>query len=214
MAIVVFAFVIYLVPGMFGAPLKLIGAFPPPDFYTEGWKLGSEKGSETGSLDNTQRAEELAAGIDREHCPLGLPCFHDYETGLAYAKKVNKPVMIDFTGWACVNCRKMENNVWSDPEVYRRLENDYVLISLYVDDKAKLPEGEIYYSEVLKKKVNTVGRKWTEMEVSRYNRNSQPYYVLLDHNEKELTEGKAYDPSIENFIAFLDAGTEAFAQKQ
>lgn len=214
MAMVVFAFVIYLIPGMFGAPLKLIGAFPPPDFYTEGWKLGSEKGSETGSLDNTQRAEELAAGIDREHCPLGLPCFHDYESGLAYAKKVNKPVMIDFTGWACVNCRKMENNVWSDPEVYQRLENDFVLISLYVDDKEKLPEGDIYYSEVLKKKINTIGRKWTEMEVARYNRNSQPYYVLLDHNEKELTEGKAYDPSIENFIAFLDAGKEAFTQKK
>lgn len=214
MAMLVFAFVIYMIPGMFGAPLKLIGAFPPPDFYNEGWKLGSAEKGDVG-INASQQSEELAAGIDREHCPLGLPCFHDYDQGMAYAKKVNKPVIIDFTGWACVNCRKMENNVWSDPEVYRRLEQDYVLISLYVDDKEKLPENEVYFSEVLGKKVNTVGRKWTEMEVKRYNRNSQPFYVLLDHEEKMLTpEGKAYDPSIPGFIAFLDQGKKAFEQKK
>jgi thiol:disulfide interchange protein DsbD len=125
-AIITFSFVVYLIPGMWGAPLKMISGFPPPTFYTEGWSLGTSEG---------HYSKEQIEGTDPEHCPHGLNCFHDYYLALEYAKKVNKPLMVDFTGWSCVNCRKMEDQVWVDPRVLQRLREDYVLVSLYVDDK-------------------------------------------------------------------------------
>jgi thiol:disulfide interchange protein len=121
-AIITLSFTVYLIPGLWGAPLRAISGFPPPDFYKE-WTLKGETGSASHS----------------ETCPHNLNCFHDYEEGMAYAQQVGKPVMIDFTGWSCVNCRKMEDNVWSQPAVLKIISEDYVLISLYVDDKTPLP---------------------------------------------------------------------------
>ncbi|MCC6253190.1 MAG: thioredoxin family protein [Bacteroidia bacterium] len=206
-AIIVFAFVVYLIPGMFGAPLRIISGFPPPSFYNEGWTLGA-----SGPVNTVAGNSEIPEGTDPEHCPHNLNCFHDYQTGLAYARKVNKPLMLDFTGWSCVNCRKMEDNVWVDPRVLERLRNDFVLVSLYVDDKALLPEAERYVSKTTGNKVKTVGNKWSDMQTERFGTNSQPYYVLLDNNEKMLNKPSGYDPDIEKFIHFLDEGKNAFAK--
>jgi thiol:disulfide interchange protein DsbD len=136
------------------------------------------------------------------------------EEGMAYAKKVGKPVMIDFTGHSCVNCRKMEATVWADPEVMRRLRDEYVLISLYVDDKTPLPEDEQYVSEFSGKKIKSVGNLWSDYQASTFNINSQPYYVLMDHDQTLLVPPSAYDTDIARYIEFLDSGKEVFEQKR
>ncbi len=204
------SFTIYLLPGMWGAPLHLISGFPPPQFYSE-----SPSGL-SGAHAPTAESQTgvLADGANPEHCPHALNCFHDFEQGLAYAIKVNKPIMLDFTGWGCVNCRKMEEQVWSDPRVLRRLQNDVVLISLYVDERVKLPENEQRYSEILKTKIKTIGNKWSEFQAIHYQNNSQPYYVIIDHNSmKPLIPPTAYNPDIEYYINWLDAGIKAFQNK-
>ena len=202
LAVLVFSFIVYLVPGMFGAPLKLISGFPPPSFYSEGWSAGAAKVSSSNA--NTETGTH-------KNCPHGLNCFHDYKEAMDYAKKVNKPLMVDFTGWSCVNCRKMEEQVWSDPQVLNRIANDYVLVSLYVDDKEELPVTEQHVSAHTGKKIKTVGNKWSDFEIERYGRNSQPFYVLLDHSERVLTTPRAYDTNIKAYIEFLDQGKKAFS---
>lgn len=179
-AILSFTFTIYLVPGMWGAPLKIISGFPPPDFYKE-WNTNSHG------------------------CPHNLNCFHDYEEGMAYAKAEGKPVMVDFTGWSCVNCRKMEDNVWSDPKILKKLSEKYVLISLYVDDKEAL-EGGTVKSPYSNKNISTTGGKWSDMQTQWYGSNSQPYYVLLDHNERILAAPRGYTPDKNEYGKFLDEG--------
>lgn len=183
-AIVVLSFTLYLIPGLWGSPLKLISGFPPPDFYKE-WNQGKSDGG---------------------HCPHDLSCFHDYDEGMAYAKNQGKPVMIDFTGWSCVNCRKMEDNVWSDPEILSRLRDKYVLISLYVDDKTPLPEKDQIISTTTGKKIKTQGNKWSDMQTAVYKTNSQPYYILLDNNAKKLAQPRGYTPDIETYKKYLDEG--------
>ena len=205
-AMIVFSFVIYLIPGIFGAPLKIISGFPPPSFYSEGWQAGGGNASKNEN-------KEVAKGIIREHCPHGLSCFHDYDLALAHAKKVGKPLMVDYTGWSCVNCRKMEDQVWSDPAVLERLENKYVLVSLYVDDKEPLPDDQQYVSPTTGKKIKTVGNKWSDMQIKRYKTNSQPYYVLLDHTENILSAPTAYNSNIPEYIAFLDGGLTEFSKR-
>ena len=189
-AIVAFAFTFYLIPGLWGAPLRLISGFPPPEFYKE-WNQGST-------------ASEHGQG--GESCPHNLNCYHDYEAGMAYAKSVGKPVMIDFTGWSCVNCRKMEDNVWSQPKVLKHLSDDYVVISLYVDDKTELPANEQYVSKFSGKKIRTTGNKWSDMEAAVLNKNVQPYYVLLDNEGKMLAEPRSYTPNVEEYTKFLEEG--------
>jgi thiol:disulfide interchange protein DsbD len=202
-AIVFGSFTLYLLPGLWGAPLHLISGFPPPQFYSE-MPQGFSSGGSTISAD-------IPEGADPEHCPHSLNCFHDFEEGLAYAKEVNKPVMLDFTGWGCVNCRKMEEQVWSDPRVLKRLREEVVLVSLYVDERIKLPEDEQYYSEVLQSKVKTIGNKWSEFQAMHYETNSQPYYVIIGHESLEpLLPPTAYDPDIEFFINWLDKGVELY----
>ena len=136
----------------------------------------------------------------------------DYQNGLAYAKESGKPIMLDFTGWACVNCRKMEEQVWSDPAVLKRLREDYVLISLYVDEKLELPKDEQIEVEIggKTKKLRTVGNKWSYMQAQRFGTNSQPYYVVLNHKEEQLGPHAAYDPDIQKFVNWLDAGQASF----
>lgn len=206
-SIVTFAFVVYLIPGMWGAPLKIISGFPPPTFYNEGWSLstGGEMAAKEG---------KTVKGVDSEHCPHNLNCFHDYNLAFNYAKEIGKPLLVDFTGWSCVNCRKMEDKVWVDPEVLKRLRQDYVLVSLYVDDKKELPENEKGVSKTTGNKIKTIGNKWSDLQTERYQTNTQPFYVLLDNNEELLNKPKGYDPSIENFIKFLDEGLKEYSTRK
>lgn len=207
LAALTLSFVVYLIPGMWGAPLKLISGFPPPMFYSE------NPGGFGGNKAVTSNAgiAEIPDGADPEHCPHNLPCFHDYETGLAYAQKVDKPILLDFTGWGCVNCRKMEEQVWSDPRVLEILRKDVVLISLYVDERKVLPEDEQYTSEVTGKKIKTIGNKWSEFQVKHFKTNSQPQYVLVGHeNLQPLIPPTAYDPDIPKYMNWLERGIEEF----
>jgi thiol:disulfide interchange protein DsbD len=211
MAIITFTFVMYLVPGMFGAPLKALSGYLPPQESLD-FDLSKSKG---GSNQHANNSDELGEIRFKElfHLPHELNGFFDYKQALAYAKKVNKPIFIDFTGHGCVNCREMEANVWSDPQVLKRLNEDYVVLALYVDDKTELPQAEWYTSARDNKEKKTIGKQNADLQITKYNANAQPYYVLIDANEKTLVEPKAYDLSVPNFIAFLDAGKAAFQKK-
>jgi thiol:disulfide interchange protein len=201
-------FTIYLIPGLWGAPLKLISGFPPPMFYSES---PNGFGGGGGNVAHASSSDVIPDGADPSHCPHSLNCFHDYEQGMAYAKEVNKPVLLDFTGWACVNCRKMEESVWSDPRVLDILRGDVVLISLYVDEKTKLPKEEQYESKTTGKKIKTVGNKWADFQIKHFQSNSQPQYVIINHEEiKPLNGTAAYDPDIDLYIKWLETGVKAF----
>jgi len=205
LGLIVMAFTIYMIPGLWGAPLKLISGFPPPMHYSESsYGVGYTKLSESGSTSERSIPEGAHLG------PHDIISFLDYEEGMAYAKKVNKPVMIDFTGHACVNCRKMEERVWSDPRVLQVLKQEIVLISLFVDDKRKLPEEDQYTSTINGKKVTTIGKKWSEFQIVKYKANAQPYYVLLDHDGQNLNEYSAYNPDVEEYLAWLKEGIGNF----
>ena len=199
----VMVFTIYMVPGLWGAPLKLISGFPPPMHYSE-----SPYGVGFTKLGSGASHKEIPEGAHLG--PHDIISFNDYDKGIAYAKKIGLPVMLDFTGHACVNCRKMEERVWSDPKVLQVLNNKIVLISLYVDDKRKLPKDEQYTSEITGKKVTTIGKKWSEFQIKKYKANAQPYYVLLDHNGNNLNEHTAYNPDIEEYLAWLNEGVGNF----
>lgn len=201
LGLLVLAFTIYMIPGLFGAPLKLISAFPPPQTYSES-PMGFFGNNTVSSKDDLPDGAETG--------PHGLTVFTDYENGLAYAKKVNKPIMLDFTGYACVNCRRMENNVWSDEKVLTVLKNDVVLISLYVDDKRELPKSEQTVSKETGNEITTIGDKWTEFIITRYKTNTQPFYVLIDLNEEKLNAPISYTPNIDYYLAWLKDGLSKF----
>ena len=201
LGLIVTAFTLYLIPGLWGAPLKIISGFPPPLTYSESpYGVGSSKGQglETVIPDGAKLG------------PHDILAFTDYEKGLAYAKSVGKPVLVDFTGYACVNCRKMEDYVWSDERVLSILKNEIVLISLYVDDKRPLPESEQYVSKETGKKVKSVGNKWSDFQITRYKSNTQPLYVLIDHSEQMLIESVSYTPDIEEYRDWLQSGINVF----
>ncbi|MEC4117393.1 cytochrome c biogenesis protein CcdA [Myroides phaeus] len=202
MALLVTTFTIYLVPGLWGAPLKIISGFPPPMTYSESpYGVGGKGGSAGGD----------AVGVLPDGAKLGahdIVAFTDYEKGVAYAQSVNKPILLDFTGFACVNCRKMEDYVWSDPSVLSMLKNEVVLISLYVDDKKELPENEQYISETTGKKIKTIGNKWSDFQMKNYHANAQPYYIILDSKENRLTEAVGYTPDVNDYKAWLESGVQ------
>ena len=200
LGLVTLTFTIYLIPGLWGAPLKLISGFPPPMQYSESpYGVGFTKLGHAG----TSHAE-LPEGAHLG--PHDIIAFHDYETGIAYAKQVNKPVLLDFTGHACVNCRKMEERVWSEPEVFNLINNDYVLISLYVDDKRELPKEEQYISETTGKSIETIGNKWSDFQTVHYKANAQPYYVLLGKEENQLNAPIGYTSNVEVYASWLKEG--------
>ncbi len=203
--LVVLSFTIYLIPGLWGAPLKLISGFPPPMTYSESpYGVG---GAKTGSAVST------AALPDGAHKgPHDIMAFTDYEKGLAYAKSVNKPILLDFTGFACVNCRKMEDYVWSDPKILSILNNEVVLISLYVDDKRELPKSEQYVSKETGKTIKSIGNKWSDFQITRYKANAQPYYLILDTNEKSLNKAVGYMPDVTEYEQWLRSGIEKFGK--
>lgn len=208
--LVFLCFGFYMIPGVFGAPVKIIAGFPPPAHYAE-MEGGAFSGGGGGHAITGVAKDNSVDVVWGEHCPLGMNCFNDIEEGLEYAKHVNKPILLDFTGWGCVNCRKMEDEVWVDPSVMQRLQENFVLVSLYVDEFANLPEDEQYVSEFSGKKVTRVGQKWSDFQASTYGTNSQPYYVIIDHESYEPLNGSAaYDRDIEKFRNWLDEGQAAF----
>ncbi len=227
LSIVVFAFVIYLVPGMWGAPLKALAGYLPPqtsiDFDTErivreNVEMGFEMyGSQTVAANNNTIETEVCENpkyADHLHLPHGIKGYYDYEQALACARAQNKPLFIDFTGHGCVNCREMESVVWKDPKVLKRLRKDFVVVALYVDNKViKLPESEWKKSEYNGKMIKTLGKLNSDMQITRFNTNAQPYYCLLDNNEELLVDPKAYDLNIESFVEFLDKGLEEFKKR-
>jgi thiol:disulfide interchange protein len=204
MGLVVLTFTVYLIPGLWGAPLKLISGFPPPMHYSESpYGVGFTKTGGSSSVDF-----EIPDGA--KLLPNGIVAFDNYFTGIEYAKNVKKPVLIDFTGHACVNCRKMEDNVWVNPKVLKMLQKDVVLISLYVDDKRKLPEEEQYTSETTGKRIRSIGNKWSDFQISRYKANAQPYYVLIDLDENNLIDPVGYTPNVEEYTKWLKSGIESY----
>ena len=206
LGLVVLAFTIYLIPGIWGAPLKLISGFPPPLNYSEApYGVGYTKLNNGGGLSSEGK---LPNGS--ELGPLDIIAFNDYEIGLAYAKKVGKPVLIDFTGYACVNCRKMEERVWANPHVLGILNRDIVLISLYVDDKRMLPKNEQYTSETTGKRIKSIGNKWSDFQIKNYQANAQPYYVLMSLGEENLNPPIGYTPDIEEYKEWLVEGIGNF----
>lgn len=209
LGLVTLSFTIYLIPGLWGAPLKLISGFPPPMNYSEApYGVGYTKVSSGGAFTTETDFPEGA-----ELGPHDIVAFTDYFEGLAYAKEVGKPVLLDFTGYACVNCRKMEERVWAEPSILNMLKNDVVLISLYGDDKRALPKEEQYTSETTGKRVNTIGRKWSDFFIKRYNINAQPYYILMDHEENTLNPPVGYTPDVEEYEAWLVEGISNFSEK-
>lgn len=208
LGLLVLAFTVYMIPGLWGAPLNLISAFPPPLDYAESpYGVGNSK---VGGGSVANQGQELPEGAHLL-APHQILAFNDYDKGLAYAKTVGKPVMIDFTGWACVNCRKMEQNVWVDDKVLNMLKNEVVLISLYVDDKRKLEDDEIVESNLKPgKKLKYIGQKWSELQTIKYKTNSQPFYVLMGHDEENLIDPVGYTPDVEEYYTWLQKGVGAF----
>jgi thiol:disulfide interchange protein DsbD len=191
--VLVFAFVVYLIPGTFKNPtwsLNALSGFPPPQFYS---------------------IYEQASD-----CPLGLDCYKDFDEGLQAAKEANKPILLDFTGWACVNCRKMEENVWSDSEIYTLLKEEYILISLYVDDNEKeLPKASQFDFKKANgkiKKIRTYGDKWSTFQILNFKNASQPYYILMNANLEILNSPQQYT-DIETYKKWLEKGIENFNTK-
>lgn len=203
-AIIVFSFVVYMLPGMFGAPLKSLSAFLPP-MTTQEFAMGSPASAPL-------KEAKLPEGKNVTLGAHNLVKFLDYEEGLAYANKKDKPVFLDFTGFGCVNCKRMEATVWADSRVLDMLRNDFVIISLYVDDRTTLPEDEQYVSTWggRERRIRTVGNKWSDFQAQHFGVNSQPYYVLLNNNgEKLISEAFSYNTDADAFLAFLTKGKEA-----
>lgn len=205
LATVVLAFTVYLIPGMWGAPLRSVSAFLPPqetqdfDLYTSGLLAGKPAAN-----DGPHKY------ADKFHAPLKLNAYFDYEEGLAQAKKLNKPVLIDFTGHACVNCRKMEANVWPDRDILKMISEDYILIQLYVDDKSELAPADVVTTPE-GKKLNTIGKKWSDLQARKFQSNSQPFYVLLDpKTETLLAQPQGADYEVANYKKFLESGLNVF----
>lgn len=179
------AFAVYMIPGLWGAPCKAISAFAPP-MHTQDFNLQPDQ----------------------------IETFKNYEEGMAYARKVGKPVFLDFTGHGCVNCRKMEAAVWESPVVKEKMQEDYVVISLYVDEKEKLAEPINVTVGGMERKLRTVGDKWSYLQQYKFGANAQPFYVLVDHEGKPLNQSYSYDEDIDKFVQFLDKGKDAFDNKK
>ena len=186
LGLVSLAFAVYMVPGLWGAPLKAVSAFAPP-MSTQDFNL--------------DRQSEVEAQ------------FKDYDAGMAYAASVGKPVLIDFTGHGCVNCRKMELAVWRDPSVSRLIREKYVLISLYVDDKTRLSEPLVVRENGQDVTLRTIGDKWSYLQRVKFGANAQPFYVLLDNEGKPLQGAYSYDEDVQKYVDFLEAGLEEYAKR-
>jgi thiol:disulfide interchange protein len=206
LAIAVFTFVIYLIPGLWGAPLKALAGYLPPQ-HTNDFDLVT--------LTRNIRANEICEQpkyADFLHLPHGIQGYFDYEQALKCAREQNKPLFIDFTGHGCTNCREMEAVVWSDPAVLERLKNDFVVVALYVDDKTNLPESEWFTSKYDGKLKRTIGKKNADLQITNLENNAQPFYVLLNTDERVLAWPYGYNRSVEEFVKFLESGKKKFQE--
>lgn len=200
LALLVSMFTLYLIPGLWGAPLQLISGFPPPMSYSESpYGVGYSKAG--GILDNKIQLPDGA-----KYGAHDLVTFTDYDKGVAYASEQNKHILLDFTGYACVNCRRMEDKVWSQPTVLNLLRDKFVIISLYVDDKKELPENEQYKSPTTGKTIKTIGNKWSDYQITRYHANAQPYYIVLDSEGIDTNKPVGYVPNVDEYKAWLESG--------
>ena len=206
MAIGVFTFVVYMIPGMWGAPLKALSGYLPP-LSTQDFVIGQH--SATTTTTSGEASLENAKYSDFLHLPHGLNGFFDMKEAEAYAKRVNKPIFIDFTGHGCVNCREMEARVWSDPTVQQILRDEYVIVALYTDDKMPLSESDWVVTES-GKTLKSLGKVNANYALTRFGVNAQPYYVLQGKNGEVLGEPRGYDLSVEGFVNFLRKGVEEY----
>jgi len=219
MAVLAFSFMTYLVPGLFGAPLPLLAGYLPPQSSRDFTLDGNIAGQPTTAVATVANVEcEAPRYGEFLELPHGLRGYFDLAQAQRCARALGKPLFIDFTGHACVNCRKMEATVWKDPQVLRRLREDFVVVALYVDDKTELPANEQYISKYDNKQKTTLGKKNADLQLSGFNVNAQPYYVLLDPNapadlQHVLTTPIAYEPDVASFVKFLDSGLARFRQQ-
>jgi thiol:disulfide interchange protein DsbD len=204
LAMILFAFAVYLTPGMWGAPLKALAGYLPPVSTHDFDLLTAARKDVPNEICDEPKYEEFL------HLPHGIQGYFDYKQALICARKQHKPLFIDFTGHGCTNCREMEARVWSDPLVLSRLKNDFVVVALYVDDKTVLPETEWYASSYDSKIKKTIGKQNSDLQIRTLNNNAQPFYVLLDNNENVLVTPKPYDLSVDIFVKFLDEGKKKF----
>jgi len=218
-SIVVFAFVMYMIPGLWGAPLKSIAAFLPPE-ATQDFNLTPAPDAGPAPSSISIKEKKYAGNYDRIKTR-GLDAWYDYDQALQVSKELHKPILIDFTGFNCVNCRQMEANVWTDPTVFKHLRDDFVMLQLVVDDKAELPAAEQFVSKYSGKKITTLGGKWSDLEASRFNANSQPFYVMLDSDGNLLKDasGNDIEPSPANYVIpsynkYLESGIAAYRAKK
>ena len=228
--IIDFTFVIYMLPGMWGAPLKALSGYLPPkqslDFdlnriieensdkvidYIDAKMANMAVSPQEQNVPVAEFTEEPKYA-DLFHLPHNLKGYFDYDQALAAAKALNRPIFVDFTGHGCVNCREMEANVWSDPRVKEMLRNDFIICALYVDDKTDLPEEEWYVSSYDGKEKKTIGRKYADFQISYFGTNAQPYYCLMDHNGNLLMKPRAYDLDKDAFVDFLKGGLSNFEE--
>ncbi|NNF19562.1 MAG: DUF255 domain-containing protein [Flavobacteriaceae bacterium] len=211
MAIVTFSFVVYLIPGLFGAPLKSLAGYLPP-MSSHDFNITEIVREQSGSspLSEVEARCEEPKYADFLELPHGLNGYFDFEQALACARELNKPIFIDFTGHGCVNCREMEARVWAEPEVLNRLKNEFIVTALYVDDKTQLPEEDWYISEYDNKLKKTIGKQNADFQITHFNNNAQPFYVILDQNGNLLTKPAAYELNVGKFVAFLDEGIRQF----
>jgi thiol:disulfide interchange protein DsbD len=185
LALASLAFAVYMVPGLWGAPLKAISAFAPP-----------------------LKTQDFTLYTHEVH-----PKFDDYDAGMEYARKNDKPVMLDFTGYGCVNCRKMELAVWTDPKVSHIINNDYVLITLYVDNRQPLSEPTKIVENGTERTLRTTGDKWSYLQRVKFGANAQPFYVLIDNEGNPLNKSYAYNEDIDKYVDFLKTGLENYRKK-
>jgi thiol:disulfide interchange protein len=204
-AMVCFTFVAYITPGLWGAPLKALAGYLPP-IHTLDFNLKSTDRANNAICENPKYSEFL-------HLPHGINGYFDYAQALRCAREQNKPLFIDFTGHGCTNCREMEAVVWSDPEVLKRLKNDFVVVALYVDDKTLLPESEWITSRYDGKVKKTIGKKNADLQIANLENNAQPFYILLGPDERVLAWPYAYNRDVPKFIEFLETGKGRFQQR-
>jgi thiol:disulfide interchange protein len=210
LAIIVLSFVVYMIPGMWGAPLKSISAFLPPsstqdfDLYTSSQLNAGNSGAVTaGSFKGVKKYEDVFKRAPSSK--LGLEAFYDYDQALQVSKAEGKPVLIDFTGWNCVNCRKMESTVWTNPEVLNLLRSKFIMAELYVDDKTELEKTEQFTSTYSGKLINTLGGKWSDFQASKFNTNSQPFYVIVNSNGDVLVPPSGANYNVDDYVKFLNS---------
>jgi thiol:disulfide interchange protein DsbD len=212
-AFLALTFAIYLLPGMWGAPLSMIDGVAPPRTHSED-NFKFVKGSGDGGQSNNDATFIEYRKFMHEVGDVSILVFHDLDKGREYAKKKNLPILIDFTGHACANCRKTESTVWTNDVIRPILNSQLVIVSLYCDDREPLPESDWKYSENIQWTIKNVGNKWSDYQIQKYGQISQPLYIVQDLEGNDLTEAIGYTPDIEKYRAFLEKGIKAFNDKK